>query len=64
METWKSAGPLWKLKRSKKKALSKHIIVKIKKNEYGLTMKFKARLVAGGNLQVIGRDLDNVYAQA
>ena len=62
MGTWKPIGPLWKLKSLNKKALPTHIILKIKRNEYGLPMKFKARLVAGGNLQVMGRDVDNVYA--
>lgn len=44
------------------RALPSHIILKIKRNENGLPERFKARVVAGGHLQVMGRDCEDVYA--
>ena len=38
-----------------------HIVLKIKRDEKGHPTVFKARLVAGGNLQVLGKDCDTVY---
>jgi len=44
------------------RALPSHVILKIKRNENGLAERFKARVVAGGHLQIKGTDCDNVYA--
>ena len=32
------------------------------RNESGLSIRFKERVVAGGNLQIPGRDFDALYA--
>lgn len=43
------------------KPLPTHMVFKIKRNNHGAPIRFKARLVAGGHRQVAGRDYDNVY---
>ena len=42
--------------------LPTHVILKIKRNEHGQAVRFKARIVAGGNHQVQGKDVHGVYA--
>lgn len=42
--------------------LPSHIVLKIKRNEHGHPEKCKARVVAGGNHQIKGRDFESVYA--
>jgi len=59
MGTWMKVSK-YDLKGSR--ALPSHVILKIKRNEDGLADRFKARVVAGGNLQVMGRDVDDVSA--
>lgn len=59
--TWKVAGSL---RQNFKNAnvLPSHIILRIKRNESGHPIRFKARIVVGGNHQVKGRDFDSVYS--
>ena len=42
--------------------LPTHVVLKIKRDEMGNPEKFKARVVAGGNFQIQGKDYDSVYA--
>eukprot|EP00171_Calliarthron_tuberculosum_P001098 IDg1098t1 len=44
------------------KVLPSHIILRIKRDEKGHPTRFKARVVAGGNYQVRGKDFESVYA--
>lgn len=46
----------------KSRILATHVLLKIKRNEDEIPYRFKARVVAGGNLQVIGEDCGSVYA--
>ncbi len=64
MRTWKQVGTVASFKESNKgvKLLPTQIILRIKRDEHGSPSRFKARLVAGGNLQIVGQDVDQVYA--
>ena len=42
--------------------LPTHMVLKIKRNEDGHPVRFKALVVAGGHLQIQGLDFDGVYA--
>ncbi len=42
--------------------LPTHVILKIKRDEQGRPIRFKARIVAGGHMQIHGKDFDAVYA--
>lgn len=42
--------------------LPSHVVLKIKRDRNGNPSRFKARVVAGGNFQVPGMDLNAVYA--
>lgn len=42
--------------------LPTHMVLKIKRNKHGQATRFKARVVAGGHLQIEGLDFDGVYA--
>ena len=44
------------------RVLPTHVVLKIKRDEYGIPERFKARIVAGGNLQVVGQDVIGIYA--
>lgn len=58
-KTWK------KVSRSSlrgKKPFPTHIVLKVKRNSNGDAVRFKARVVVGGNFQVRGVDYDEVYA--
>ncbi len=44
------------------RALPTHIILRIKRDENGNPIRFKARIVVGGHLQRPGIDFDNVYS--
>lgn len=41
-----------------------HIVLKIKREKFGKSSEFKARVVSTENLQVQGKDFDNIYAPA
>ena len=45
-----------------KKPLPTHIVLKIKRDKDGEPIRFKARIVVGGNFQLKGIDFDDVYA--
>lgn len=59
--TWKVAGNL-RQNHKNENILPSHIILRIKRNENGHPIRFKARIVVGGNYQVKGRDFDTVYS--
>jgi hypothetical protein len=42
--------------------LSSHLVLKAKRDTAGAIIKYKARLVAGGDAQVHGLDFDQSYA--
>ncbi len=42
--------------------LPTHVVLNLKRDSEGNVERFKARIVAGGNLQVYGRDYDDTYA--
>ena len=44
-----------------KKPIPTHLILKVKRNSNGQSYRFKARIVAGGNLQIKEEDFDVVY---
>lgn len=67
--TWKLCGNLsGKISRIRSRGrkgeviLPTHVVLKVKRNENGLPIKFKARVVAGGNFQVPGQDFEGVYS--
>eukprot|EP00171_Calliarthron_tuberculosum_P019463 IDg19463t1 len=59
--TWRVAG---NLRQNYKNAnvLPSHIVLRIKRNELGHPIRFKARIVVGGNHQVKGKDFESVYS--
>lgn len=70
-ETWKPVGKIPQMKgRYGLKAdpithvdiLPSFVKLKIKRDEEGYPVKFKARVVAGENFQIFGKDFDSVYA--
>ena len=65
--TWKPLGEVMRGANGQvgpkgERLLPTHINLKIKRNEDGLPIRFKARVVAGGNHQIHGEDYDEVYA--
>eukprot|EP00171_Calliarthron_tuberculosum_P021766 IDg21766t1 len=44
------------------RVLPSHVVLKVKRNEEGQPVRFKARIVAGGNFQVQGKDFNSIYA--
>lgn len=67
--TWSVAGSLSHPKmyvRSNGKhdevVLPSHVVLKVKRDADGNPSRFKARVVAGGNLQIPGKDFNAVYA--
>lgn len=64
MKTWKivQGDELQKIRSGRIKTLPTHVVLKIKRDEKGVPSRFKARVVAGGHLQVKGRDYGEVYA--
>lgn len=64
MGTWKivTKRTVQNRKNSNEPVLPTHVILKIKRNSEGVPERFKARIVAGGNLQISGRDVDDVYS--
>lgn len=47
---------------NKFKSLPTYIVLKIKRDKLGNPLKLKARVVAGGNSHVLGKDFDTLYA--
>jgi len=45
-----------------KRPLPTHIVLRIKRDAYGNPIRFKSRIVVGGNFQVRGVDYEEVYA--
>lgn len=63
LETWKIVNKKSNiLYRDKRKLIPTHIVLKIKRDKNGKPVRFKARIVAGGNLQIKGIDYQDVYA--
>lgn len=64
MQTWTCVekNELPKIRSGSIKVLPTHIVLKIKRDENGAASRFKARVVAGGHLQVRERDFGEVYA--
>ena len=60
--TWSKVSKEIAKKEAKSKVLPTHVVLKVKRDENGLATRFKARIVAGGHLQVIGKDVEGVYA--
>ena len=66
--TWISIGKIAKSSPKKIQGpngegiLPTHFVLKIKRDEDGNPIRFKARIVAGGNHQVQGYDFDDVYS--
>jgi hypothetical protein len=61
--TWSASEMLRKNKPvGAHKALPAHVFLKIERDSNGHPVCFKARVVAGGHLQVKGRDFEEVYA--
>ncbi len=66
--TWREAGIRPKRRGCVSKGpngesiLPTHVILKIKRDEQGLPIRFKARIVAGGRMQIHRKDFDAVYA--
>lgn len=58
-DTWAKEESLLPLAQ---KLLPIHVIREVKRGQSGNVLKFKARVVAGGNLQREGMDFDRVYA--
>ena len=60
--TWQVVSKSAAKGKSGGKILPTHVVLRIKRDSDGNPSRFKARIVAGGNLQTIGRDVDSVYA--
>lgn len=62
MKTWDpvDSSELQDIRSGVIKALPSHVVLKIKRDERGAPSRFEARVVAGGHLQVKGRDFDEV----
>lgn len=58
-ETWKPVHPV---DYRTVKPLPTHVVLKIKRDNLGNPAQFKARVVAGGNLQIQGQDFDTVFS--
>ncbi len=63
-ETRKAVGKTAKSTRKSptKNASLTHVVLRIKRDENGVTVHFRARVVAGGIFQVSGRDFSALYA--
>ena len=65
--TWEELGKISRKGRKRigpngERLIPTHVILKIKRNPDSHPVRFKARVVAGGNLQIKNLDYDGVYA--
>lgn len=60
--TWKKVSRDTAKQDGKPRVLPTHVVLKMKRDENGIAKRFKARVVSGGSLQVIGKDCDVLYA--